>query len=148
MDKVKNINVSSFRKEIGIYLNELNTKKIPLEIEKRIAGGSEKFILINKQDFSNILDKLNLTVNIFNENNQYILKLEELDLIVFEDTLEEAIDSLCYEVFDYAEEYLEEIEEYYKSKNRRNHFIYLIKIWQLNNDKNKLKEMFHYRDKK
>lgn len=145
MNKMKNTNVSNFRKDIGIYLNEVNVKKMPLEIEKRIAGGSDNFILINKQDFYDILDRLTLTVNVFEENNQYILKLEELNLIVFEDTLEEAIDSLCYEVLDYSDEYFEDIEEYYNSKNRRSHFVYLLKIWQLNNDKDKLKKIFRYK---
>lgn len=144
MFNIKRVNVSSFRKEIGGYLNLVSTKKLPVVIEKRIAGGYEDFLLINKIDFYNILDNLKFTVFIKEEHDQYILNLEELNIMVFEDTLESAIESLCYEVFDYAEDYYEEMDAYYNSKNRRSHFPYLLKIWELNNNYEKLKSTFRY----
>lgn len=135
---------SDLRKNLGEVLDKIHLTKVPMVIEKKIAGGSKNFILLRKDLFDSLLDNIKFNVTVKkDEDNEYILELEELDILSYGDTLEDAKESLKEDTIIYAEEYLNNIELYSVAPNRKQHLPYLLKIWSLN-DPNNVKNMFKF----
>lgn len=98
-----------------------------------MAGGSKNFIFLSKEIFNQITDLLNFNVIVTKENmGDITLELKELDLLAWGATLGETIESLIDDVIIYAEEYKDNIDLYSKAPNRKDHLIYIIKIWNSN----------------
>jgi predicted RNase H-like HicB family nuclease len=69
-----------------------------------------------------------LTVLIIKDNNRYMAKCPELDLVTEMDTTEEALKAMVELIREYAEDYKSREEIYLKSPNRAHHKPYVDRI--------------------
>ena len=121
---------SEARKHFGETLDKVDEYKVPVEVKKKIAGGTKDFIFISKESYQSLLDQVRLDVTVINEDDGSVtLELEVLDLLAWGKSIEEALDDLAEDLLNYAEEYKSEIQAYLNAPNRKNHYIYLLKVW-------------------
>ena len=124
---------SEARKHFGETLDKVDEYKVPVEVKKKIAGGTKDFIFISKESYLSILDEIKLHVEVTNEEDGSVtLELKSLNLLAWGETIEEAIDDLAEDLMNYAEEYKSEIQSYLNAPDRKGHYIYLLKVWPLN----------------
>ena len=69
-----------------------------------------------------------LTVLIIKDNDRYMVKCPELDLVTEMDTEEEALKAIVELIREYAEDYKAREEIYLKSSNRAHHKPYIDRI--------------------
>ncbi len=62
------------------------------------------------------------------EEENWLLTLDNFDLIAIGKSKEEALDDMAHQLIDYAKEYYEDFSLYYNSPNRRAHFPYLLNV--------------------
>jgi len=123
---------SEARKHFGETLDKIDEYKVPMEVKKKIAGGTKDFIFISKDSYLSILDQIKLNVRAVNEEDGSVtLELDSLNLLSWGETLEKAIDDLAEDLMNYAEEYKSDVQSYLNAPNRKDHYIYLLKIWPL-----------------
>ena len=121
---------SEARKHFGETLDKVDEYKVPVEVKKKVAGGTKDFIFISKESYQSLLDQVRLDVTVINEDDGSVtLELEVLDLLAWGKSIEEAVDDLAEDLLNYAEEYKSEIQAYLNAPNRKNHYIYLLKVW-------------------
>ncbi|HUW63284.1 MAG TPA: exoribonuclease R [Spirochaetia bacterium] len=68
------------------------------------------------------------------EDGSVTLSLDELDLAVNAPTIEEAADQLTQEIKIYAQDYLDRLQLFINSTNRKAHFPYMLRTWLCNTD--------------
>lgn len=135
---------SEARANLGETLDEVYDKKMPVIIKKKVAGGSKDFIFISKEVFNDFLNDIDFSINVFNEDDGSItLELEELELISNGDTLETATEELVDDLIIYMGEYIENIQLYSITPNRKEHLKYIIKA-TIYEDKDSLIDSFKY----
>ncbi|HEO64381.1 MAG TPA: hypothetical protein ENI73_00780, partial [Spirochaetes bacterium] len=71
-----------------------------------------------------------LTAIIEPSDSVYIASCPELDLVTEGDTTNEALSDLIEMTIDYAEQYMEEFDQFSKSPNRASHKDYILEIHQ------------------
>jgi hypothetical protein len=66
------------------------------------------------------------------EDGSLVASLKGLDLVVSGQNEYEARKALAQELLEYAQDYFEEFDLYYRTPNRQEHFPYLLKVLLLN----------------
>lgn len=88
-----------------------------------------------------LLESLKLRINIIQEDDgSFTGTFAELDLAANETTLEQLKETLIQDLMDYASEYMQNFDLYFKSPNRKSHFPYVYKINSMTNTTDRLRE--------
>ena len=86
-------------------------------------------VMLGEQMLNQILSHTILPVSIYEENGEYLAVNDVIeDLIGYGSTVDEATDSFCRALMEYAEEYYEEFELYSHSPNRKEHLPYVFRV--------------------
>jgi hypothetical protein len=76
-----------------------------------------------------LLSGIKFPVDLKQEQDEtWTAMLKDIDLAVNAKTKNEALKILSQDLMDYADEYMDEFEVYYRSRNRKNHFPYIVKV--------------------
>lgn len=131
------VNSTDVRKDFGGYIDKIVRTK-PIFIKR----SRDYFMGISIEMAKELVNDVTFTVSKYiEEDNSITLALEDFDLVVNEESDEQAIDSLLQDLKEYALEYYEDIEFWASDLNRRKQMKSVLKVL-LTEDDNELKESF------
>lgn len=97
---------------------------------------------LSLEQLNMLLDTFKLHMNVMKEDDgSYTASMEEIDILCNVESKADILDEMIEELKEYAEEYMDNFEMYYHSKNRRRHFPYVYKVIAHENDAEKLEDM-------
>ena len=135
MYKMYVINSTDMRKDFGKHIDTIVRNK-PLFIKR----SRDYFMGISIEMAKELVKDTKFTATKFIESDNTItLSLEDFDIVVNEDTEDQAIKSLIKDLKDYANDYYEEIEFWSSDPNRKKQIKSILKVL-LSEDDNDLKE--------
>ena len=106
----------------------------------------DHLVLAEVSFLSDLLKDYRFTASVYHEDDESVtLSLHEMDIIENAPTLEEAKAQLASAIYDYAEEYYNDIQYWHTASNRRNHLPYVMKAL-LFNDVRKIGEWITCQD--
>ncbi len=121
---VQTINATDVRKHFSEFIDMIVWEK-PAVIKRN----RDYVFSLSMEDMCFILEQYRFSADKHIEDDGSItLSLNEIDLVVNEPTLENAVDSMAKEIKEYAEEYYENFKLYYNSSNRKKHLPYILRI--------------------
>lgn len=121
---MQTINATDVRKHFSEFIDMVVREK-PAVIKRN----RDYVFSLSVEDMCFILEQYRFSVDKQIEDDGSItLSLNEIDLVVNESTLENAVDSMAKEIKEYAEEYYENFKLYYNSPNRKIHFPYILRV--------------------
>ena len=115
---------SSVRKEWSFFIDKVLHEK-PAFIKRR----RDSIAAFSLEHLTTLLDGIKFQVDLTQEKDEtWTAMLKDLDLTVNASTKNEALNLLSQDLMDYANEYMDEFEAYYRSRNRKNHFPNIVKV--------------------
>jgi len=111
------------RENFSAYLDDV-ARKSPQAIKRH----RDSFITMSAEHINALLTEVSLTLTYEVEHDgTYSGTLEELGLSANAASLPELATTLALHLFEYAQDYLEDFNQYFFSPNRRKHFPYVMK---------------------
>lgn len=95
----------------------------------------DRYVMVSSDMLLSMLDNVNFTATSFREDDGTVtISSNEMDLITNASTKEEAIRMLGRDILEYSNEYYDNFQMYYNSKNRRRHLPYIMKALLINDE--------------
>ena len=119
------INATDVRKDFSRTID--NVIHIKPQFIKRTHN---HLVFIEEKELNHLLSNLKIHVSFTREDNGTYIATNSVIEDVFSTgaTKQEAIDSLCKELIEYANEYYDEYDLYSKTPNRKDHAAYVMRI--------------------
>ncbi len=115
---------SNVRKEWSFFMDKVLHEK-PAIIKRR----RDSIAAISLEHLHALLSGIKFQVNLKREKDEtWTAMLKDIDLAVNAETKTKALNSLAQDLMDYANEYMNEFELYYRSHNRKADFPYIVKV--------------------
>ncbi|WP_449354765.1 hypothetical protein ACUL41_19030 [Virgibacillus natechei] len=117
-------NATDVRKNWGQFNDDV-VRKGPQFVQRN----RDEWAALSKEQLHAAFNSFYFNANLFHEDDGSItLSIRDLGIIANGETEEEALAELAEFLIDYAEEYQEEFELYYRSPNRRDHFPFIMNV--------------------
>lgn len=125
MSAITYINSTDVRKDFSATIDNVIYKK-----PQFIKRTHNHMIFIEESELNRILSNLTIPVNfIKEEDGSYIAKNTVIeDVFSVGSTKEEALNNLCKELIEYAQDYYADYDLYSKTPNRHNHAAIVMRI--------------------
>jgi hypothetical protein len=115
---------SNVRKEWSFFIDKVLHEK-PAIIKRH----RDSIAAFSMEHLKTLLSGIKFPVDLKQEQDEtWTAMLKDIDLAVNAKTKNEALKILSQDLMDYADEYMDEFEVYYRSRNRKNHFPYIVKV--------------------
>ncbi len=115
---------SNVRKEWSFFIDKVLHEK-PAIIKRR----RDSIAAFSMEHLKTLLSGIKFPVDLKQEQDEtWTAMLKNIDLAVNAKTKNEALNQLAKDLMDYANEYMDEFELYYRSRNRKDHFPYIVKV--------------------
>lgn len=115
---------SNVRKEWSFFIDKVLHEK-PAIIKRR----RDSIAVFSLEHLKTVISGVKFQVELKQEKDEtWTAILKDIDLAVNANTKQKTLDLLAKDLMDYANEYMDEFEVYYRSRNRKNHFPYIVKV--------------------
>lgn len=139
MDKV--ISSTEVRKNWSEVIDSVVREK-PVFIKRR--RDTLAFLSLDQLDL--LLETFKLNLDIFKEEDgTFTGSVEEIDLVGNASSVEELIELMSYDLIEYADEYMDNFDMYYRAPNRRVHFPFVYKVIAHEGDLELIEKMYNIR---
>jgi len=115
---------SIVRKEWSAFIDKVLHEKPTL-----IKRNRDQIAALSLDHLDALLSSVRFSIHVLHEEDgSWTVVLDNIDLAVNSKTREEALELLAQDLMDYAQEYWDNFDLYYRSTNRRHHFPYVVKV--------------------
>jgi len=123
---MKKTSSSDVRKKWSDFVDGVTTNKKPKLVSR---NNKSEFLSLSLEQALSLLQDKNIDVEIIKENDgSYTVDMVQFDLFANEKTKEEALTLVAKDLIEYSKDYMEEIELFYNSTNRKTHFPYVMNV--------------------
>lgn len=123
---MKKSSSSDVRKKWSDFVDEVTNDKKPKLVSR---NNKSEFLSLSLEQALSLLQDKNIDVEIIKENDgSYTVDMVQFDLFANEPTKEEALTVVAKDLIEYAKDYMEEIDLFYNSTNRKTHFPYVMNV--------------------
>jgi hypothetical protein len=130
------VNSTEVRKHWSEFVDEVIRKKPSF-----VKRNRDVLAVLSFEQMESLLDAFRLKLEIYEEaDGSFTGIFEQLDLTANSTSMEALIETLLDDLVEYASEYMENFELYFKSPNRKSHFPYIYKVISTENEPEKLRE--------
>lgn len=115
---------SQVRKEWSAFIDRVLHEKPAM-----IKRNRDQIAALSLDHLKTLLSTVKFTVSYHQEEDaSWTAILSNFDLVVNAKTKKEALEDLAQDLIEYANEYMDEFDQYYRSTNRKQHFPYVINV--------------------
>ena len=115
---------SQVRKEWSAFIDRVLHEKPAM-----IKRNRDQIAALSLDHLKTLLSSVKFTVSYLHEEDaSWTAILSNFDLVVNAKTKKEALEDLAQDLIEYANEYMDEFDQYYRSTNRKQHFPYVVKV--------------------
>lgn len=123
---MKKTSSSDVRKKWSDFVDGVTNNKKPKLVSR---NNKSEFLSLSLEQALSLLQDKNIDVEIIKENDgSYTVDMVQFDLFANENTKEEALTLVAKDLIEYSKDYMEEIELFYNSTNRKTHFPYVMNV--------------------
>jgi hypothetical protein len=123
------MSATEVRKDWSTWVDKVVREK-PLLVKRT----HDYFVGISVEHLNQLLGPYKFEMEVETETDgSLVVSLKGFDLIVTAQTLDEARQTMAHELLEYAQDYFNEFDLFYRAPNRQEHFPYLLRILLLNN---------------
>ncbi|MDK9710962.1 hypothetical protein [Acidaminobacter sp.] len=130
------LNATDVRKHWSEFVDDVIRNK-PAFVKRN----RDLLAVLSMDQMDALLESLKIRINIVQEEDgSFTGVLNELELAANEETIDQLKETLIEDLIEYAAEYMQNFDLYFKSPNRKSHFPYVYKINSMTNTVDRLRE--------
>lgn len=119
-------NATDVRKNWSDFIDAVTNEKKPTVVAR---NNKNPFLSISLEQVATLLTAYQFHIEIEHEEDGTVsVDLQDFDLFANDATLDQALSNLADELIDYAHDYLNDIQLYYNSPNRKKHLPYVLQV--------------------
>ncbi len=115
---------SNVRKEWSTFIDKVLHEK-PVMIKRN----RDQIVAFSLDHLNTLLSTVTFScVYLQEDDSSWTVALSNIDLAVNAKTKEGALELLAQDLMEYAQEYVDDFDHFYRSSNRKDHFPYVVKV--------------------